>query len=266
MTEILLTPENSNLAAIVQGDPNSIHRTGFEGKIIAPGLMQLQGLLALCGWKPGYVMEASLLRPVVVPSNARYVKNDDQNYSLVDGSITYSTATVREAVMLQKPTFWPAQYDYSLTDEELSPDSLEDWTAYTKVPTCLVRQIIPGTDTPMSPTQLDRIATVGVAANALARALVDNKGLMPGLFIPGLNEDLELNKREYTVLENELHLYMGEPYNGQRISEFKLGVHKPEGLENKEFTVSVSETNGLYTLEFHLRKIRPETLKRILGI
>lgn len=259
MTEGLFTPESSNLAAIVQGDPNIIHRTGFKGKTIAPGLMQLQGFLALCGWKPGYVMEVSLIRPVVVPSNARYVRNDDQNYSLVDGSITYSTATVREAAMPQRPSSWPAQYGYSLTDEKLSLDSLKDWTAYTRVPTCLVRQITPETDTPISPTQLDRIATVGVAANALARALVDNKRLIPGLFIPGLGEG------EYTVLENGLHLYMGEPYNGKRIQRFELGIHQPDGLDDKKFTVSVSETTGLYTLKFHLRKVEPRTLERILG-
>lgn len=123
----LFTPGSSNLAAIVQGDPNIIHRTGFGGKIIAPGLMQLQGLLALCGWKPGYVMEVSLKRPVVVSSNAIYVKNDNQNYSLVDGSTIYSTATVREAAMPQRPSSWSAQYGYSLTDEKLSPDSLKDW-------------------------------------------------------------------------------------------------------------------------------------------
>ena len=248
----LFTRENSRLAALLHGDPNEVHLNQRFGKTIAPGLMQLQGFLAMHGWQKDCVFDVSLINPVIVPCNATYSATEN-GYSLTEQDKTYATLTMVPLKKLDPKNVFKT-YRYSATDKETDPESL-DWRAYSSVPVDLVKRIVPPTDT----RTLQRLSFVGLAANALVRYLTENPTFLPEMFFPQARED-----GEYAVLEQKLVLYTGDVDDASLQNGVELGVMPSREIDNKSFIASIAETNGLYTLDIYLKKIPKRVFARLL--
>jgi hypothetical protein len=253
--------ENSRLAAMLHGDPNEIHSNNRFGVIIAPGLMQLQGFLAMNNWQPGHSMDVTLETPLVVPnSKAEYFPNTSNsgfNYSLEDDRKTFSTACIKQRT--KSSQFFGLvikTYGYELSHENISlKDS--DWQTYSKIPLDLVSKILPQT----TEYTLERAAAVGVSANAFVRTLKDHPEFLPDLFFPKARE-----QGDQAVLEQRIVLYMGGSHNTKPLRRLWLNVHeiKPNPLSERGMIATVSEANGLYALEMYFLKIPKIILPRIL--
>ena len=245
------TKENSRLAALIHGDPNEVHLNQRFGKTIAPGLMQLQGFIALAGWKEDTVFDVDLTSSIVVPSDAEYYYSTSSGYSIKNANNTFAKAKIRTETKFNIQEC-SQSYKYRLTKENINPECL-DWRNYNSIPVELVREIVPSTDA----RTLERISCVGVAANALVRYLVDNPSFHEEMFFPQARED-----GKYAVLEEKLVLHMGES-NGE-LSEITLGIAPERQIDDKTFVASIQELNGLYTLDIYLKKIPKRVFERLL--
>ena len=253
----LFTIENSRLAALLHGDTNEVHKSNKFGKVIAPGLMQLQGFVSLFGWRENHMLEVLLKRPVVVPNPELNYETDGKTYSLKDNSQVYSTARLVKVESM--PIFNNASYlsyNYSFTKENISLED-SDWLNYNMIPVDLVARIIPPKENP----DLYKSAAVGVSANSLVRALKDDPTILPDLYFPVVREN-----GENACLEEKLFLYMGKSLDFEKHNGFDLQVSSPkESLQNERGIIAtIRESSGLYTLEMHLTKISLRLLKRML--
>ncbi|MDP2925712.1 MAG: hypothetical protein Q8N99_05050 [Nanoarchaeota archaeon] len=257
MPKYLFTEENSRLAALLHGDPNEMHINNRFGRIIAPGLMQLQGFVAMHKWSPDKAIEVKLEKALAVPCNALYKCEENTSYLLSDGEKIYSRALVKDLKQIQKSGSCLQKYRYELTDEQVSLDALRNWEDYRKIPTLLVSKIIPETDQ----KSLERIAAVGVSANAFVRTLKNNPLFLQDLFFPKARE-----QGKNAVLEEKIVLYMDQAYDGKRIEQFDLEVYpvRENPSNNKGLIATVSETNGLYFLEIYFVRIPLKIFSRLL--
>jgi hypothetical protein len=253
--ENLYTQENSKLAAYVQGDPNEMHINNRFGKIIAPGLMQLSGFITKTGWRPRNKIELGLIKPIIVPSNAKYIKEDKINHFLVDNQNLYSNARISLSKPPKIPLSTDKRYSYSI-NYSTNLEEIKDWKNYNNVSPNLVSKIIPETDN----YTLERIAAMGVSVNALVKSLRDNPKTLPELFFPKVREN-----GNQAILEKKLELYMGFSKEVD-LDKFELAVHEPiyEEKNKKSFSIWITETSGLYGLRFELRKVHKEVLKKML--
>ena len=256
MEEGLFTQENCELAARLQGDPNIFHyMNNIYNKVIAPGLMQLQGFVALRGWRPGRTMTVDLIESIFAP-------NPDAHYDLehcYHGQKTFSTAEISQSMDLKLPINFDHSYSYNLTKEKMLVKDLKPWNLYSTVPLNLVTRIIPGTDD----KTLERVAAVGVSGNALVRMLSDSPEYHPEIYFPGVREE-----GTEALMVKKLKLTMGDTYNDADINGFTLGVHPLDEVPEKErdLIARVSETKGLYTLELHATRVPLRVLPRMLGV
>ncbi|MBS3079351.1 hypothetical protein J4218_04470 [Candidatus Pacearchaeota archaeon] len=248
----LFTPENSRLAALLHGDPNEVHLNSRFGKIIAPGLMQLQGFIVANGWKENCLFDINLESPVIVPCNAVY-SSVGHGGSLLDKDKTYATLNIRPLIKSDSPNVVKS-YRYSSTDRDINPETL-DWRTYNCVPLNLVKRIVPETDR----RTLTKIGFVGVAANALVRYLSENPDFLPEVFFPQAREN-----GQYALLEQRLVLHTGSigPISLQDRAE--IGVIGTTEIDSKTFIASIAELNGLYTLDIHLKRIPKRVFERLL--
>jgi hypothetical protein len=262
---ILFTEENSRLAALLHGDTNDAHKNKRFGKIIAPGLMQLQGFVARHGWDAGKLIEVSLEKALVVPNpNAGYsFIEKGKSYILGDDFQTYARANIYDSRFPEFDEGLVDFYNYSLTKEQATMSQLKDWRNYKKVPVNMVSKIIPETDA----FSLDRVSMIGVSVNAMVKTLADNPLYLPDVFFSEVREN-----GENAVLEEKLCLYMGECDKDKGIEKteeqqfFQLGVYEPRYDPNnkRRIIATVSESRGIFCLEIYLKKMKVEALKRVL--
>ncbi|MFA5258502.1 MAG: hypothetical protein WC979_04185 [Candidatus Pacearchaeota archaeon] len=253
----LFTIENSRLAALVHGDPNEIHKIDRFGKIIAPGLMQLQGFLSMSGWKEGHILEVLLKKAVVVPNlELDYSIKKDGSYVLSDGDNIYSQARIFPAISMPNFSSDFSPVNYSFTNEDLTLND-SGWENYSKIPISSVKRIMPLAQDSI----VYRAAAVGVGANALVRLLKENPSISPDLFFPVVREN-----GENACLEEKLCLYMGRSPDFETSHKFSLQAVPPkQNLDSRRGIIgSIVESFGLYALDIYLTKIPLRTLNRVL--
>ena len=253
----LFTIENSRLAALAHGDPNEIHKTDRFGKIIAPGLMQLQGFISMVGWKEGHILEVLLQKAVVVPNlQLDYSIEEDGSYVLKDKDNIYSQARLFPASSIPDFSSKFSPVHYSFTKEDLTLND-SDWENYSQIPISSIKKIMP----PASDSILYNAAAVGVGANALVRLLKENPDISPDLFFPVVREN-----GENACLEQKLCLYMGRSSDFKTSHKFSLQAIPPrQSPESKRGVISsVIESSGLYALDVYLAKVPLKILSHVL--
>ncbi|VVB78278.1 Uncharacterised protein [uncultured archaeon] len=255
--EELFTTENSRLAALVHGDPNEIHKNNRFGKIIAPGLMQLQGFISMFGWKEDHLLEVILKKPVVVPNlKLDYYMIEEGTCVLKDENEVYSEARLIPAQSMPNLSKGSTAYKYSFTEEDLILND-SDWESYNLIPINSVKRIMPKAKTEI----LYNAAAVGVSANALVRMLKEDSSILPDLFFPVAREN-----GKNACLEDKLCLYMGSSSSFEKYKELLLEASPiRQNIENERGIIgTISESSGLYTLEIYLTKIPLKVLNRML--
>jgi hypothetical protein len=245
----------SELAARVHGDPNIVHYMDNDfGKQIAPGLQQVQGFIAMYGWKPGKRLEVTLPHPLVVPNPG--VVYDE--VSLHDDKETFAGFSIDDLLSPEIPDRYKFSCSYRFGGSN-SPEDIEEWDSYSTIHLPLVSRTIP--ETKRSRMTLKIIASVGVSANVFVRWLATHPIGLEDLYFPKAQET-----GENEVVEKKLVLYMGR-YVGDNngiINEIELGVHPARRVGKREIVATVSETHGLYSLEMYLTKMKRGALQKML--
>lgn len=147
MTKTLFNSLNTELAALLQGDPDLVHYrkddpiSDCENPYpiqIAPGMMQLLGFISHYSWQPGHLIDVRLHEKLVVP-------NPDAKYHVNDGKIDLNVLTKRNdtrpfssAELSYNPTtsvssFLTGTYEYELINDVLDADKLKDWENFSQL-------------------------------------------------------------------------------------------------------------------------------------
>ena len=241
------------MAAASHGDPNLIHRKNERfSRVIAPGLLQLQGFTALFGWMPHHKINVRFETALQVPSEAVYRFDNPNQISLIDKNITFSVATVEQSGQLPTATNASTSFIYKFLDQPLQ--HAPNWNEFGAVPISLTQQLFPN----LNESLTKQLSTIGVSANALVKALDSDQEFLPDLFFPPVR-----GYGNTAIMESQINLYMGET-SQQDLSQVELAIHQPFSLNEKELSVTVSETSNLFQLQMTLTKISTRVFQRLL--
>lgn len=240
----LFTPEKSELAAILQGDPNPIHyRENNIGVQIAPGLEQAGRIIKETGWLPGKQLIIEFHKPLKVPNDAKFRIRDGIEIS--DRNTVYSYTEILRGQ--PEATEFKDEWEYTLGGSELP----QDFLAYKNVPAEMVAKTYGSDDL------AGIIAAVGLTANAIARSLNRHRDWLPELYFPPVRSE-----GTSAVLEKRITLTM----TGTDIMDvFRVRVAEPiEPEGSRRVNVLRTEVEGLYQIDMHVVQIPHKLLGRIL--
>lgn len=260
--QALFTPENSQLAAMLHGDPNSVHYIGNEfGVQIVPGMQQLQLAVLSHGWKPGSKIEVRFATPIKLPSMVTYISSTSaaifasQNDRTVFSVVTFlngdELGAVKQGMFAQ---------DYVLgnnSENSATLDELAEWDKDYAIPVKMLERTFPKNvdNVDLFPA----VAAVGRSINAVVRALAANKGVLPDLYFPRVRDE-----GTNGVLEERLVLHMGDVR--PELANFSLKVASPvNNHENKHgIIIRVDEASGIYAVDLYLTIIPKPMLEKML--
>lgn len=233
------SPEKSELAALLQGDPNPIHyRINHVGVQIAPGLEMLARGLQATGWKPGHIITIEFKDVLKLPSNAA-IQTTPDGFEVRDDKISYATAAI------SKRYVWRGFEAVDAWDYELMENTPQQRVPFDKVNGISRAQVrgLYSNDDGMT----DAIAAMGIAANAFARSISAHADWMPELYFPPIRQDGQLG-----VLEQKIEVEMGARTNlGEK---FMVFVERPyvDPENQKRGMVLSADVPGLYVLRMYL--------------
>lgn len=251
----IFTSLNTESAAILGGDPNSVHyRENSFGTQIVGGLHQLAYALTRTGWKPGHQLEASFHLPIKLPSAAAFyptkdgfVFRDEAGHVLTSGALT----PTEKAFALSNPGC-AYSCSYEITDDEIPVDAVRDWKNLDRLPRLTARETL------QAGSITDLCLAVVLQANTLARFLHGQKTIFPELYFPGVREGGNTG-----ILESRLVLQMHDAPS--RLDSVTISASLPfESAESKRSVVMRTGAGGVYSAEMYLTKIPLQVLQRML--
>ncbi len=251
----IFTSLNTELAAILGGDPNSIHyrKNSFDTQIVG-GLHQLAYALTQTGWKPGHQIEVKFHLPIKLPTAATFHLIKD---SFVFRGEAGQVLTSRELTPIAEafpanPSSYAYSCSYAITDDEIPVDTLKDWKNLNRLPRSTAREIL------QSGSITDLCLAVALQANTLARFLHEQKTVFPELYFPGVRESGDTG-----ILESKLVLRMYDAPS--QLDSLTISAAQPrESPESKRNFVLNIGAGNIYSAEMHLARIPLKVMQRML--
>ncbi len=250
----IFTSLNTEMAAILGGDPNSIHyRDNKFGTQIVGGLHQLAYALTQTGWKPGHQIEVKFLLPIKLPTAAAFYLTKDGFVFMGEAGqvLTSGELTLIAEAFPANPSSYAYSCSYAITDDEIPVDAMKDWKNLSRLPRSAARETL------QSGSITDLCLAVALQANTLARFLHEQKTVLPELYFPGVREG------DTGVLESKLVLRMYDAPS--QLDSLTIGAAPPrESPESKRNFVLNIGAGNIYSAEMHLARIPLRVLQRML--